>query len=59
MVTATRLDTDTPPWYVQGTYGRDGDHVKILYRGEWVTEPLRDIAWRKRHLHHRDGRLAI
>lgn len=58
-VTATRLDPNTPPWDAPGTYGRDGDCVKVLYRGDWVTEPLRDATWRRQHLHHHDGRLTI
>lgn len=59
IATANRLDPNTPPWDSPGTYGRDGDRVKVLYRGDWVTESLRDTDWRRQHLHHHDGRLTI
>lgn len=58
-VTATRLDPSTPPWDAPGTYGRDSDRVRVVYRGSVITEPLRDTVWRLQHLHHRDGRLTI
>ncbi len=47
-------------WDVPGTYGSDGEGVKVLYRGEPVVEPTRDHAWKMANLHHDGtGRIII
>lgn len=48
----------TPPWD-QDRYGPDGDGVTVVYRGQTIHEPYRDQQWRRTHLRHHGGRLAI
>jgi hypothetical protein len=48
-----------PPWDEPGTYGADADGASVLFRGERVTEPVRDHAWRWQHLDHLDGRIRV
>lgn len=50
------------PWDAPGTYGPDGEDpqgVRVVFRGETVTEPVRDRAWKLEHLDHVDGRIRI
>jgi hypothetical protein len=51
----------TTPWDLPGQYGlnADGDGVQVLYRGEWVTEPMRDDEWRRKNLRHLGGRITV
>lgn len=46
-------------WDEPGTYGDDGSGASVLYRGDRVVEPVRDRAWKLRHLHHVDGRMNV
>lgn len=51
---------DTPPWDEPGTYGADRQTGAVVnFRGERITEPVRDAAWRKRHLRHDGGRIIV
>jgi hypothetical protein len=54
-------DGAAPPWDEPGSYGLDpaGTGVQVLYRHEWVREPYRDQEWRRKHLHHNDGRYLV
>lgn len=52
-------DGAAPPWDEPGTYGRDGDGVTVVYRGERHHEPFRDGAWRLANLRHEAGRLVV
>ncbi|NYH77477.1 hypothetical protein FHR84_000791 [Actinopolyspora biskrensis] len=59
VVPAARSDGQ-PAWDPPGTYGSHGDGVRVIYRGEPVTEPARDHAWKLTHLHHDGtGRIVI
>lgn len=47
-------------WDRPGDYGPDADgSAKVEFRGQTVREPLRDDAWRRENLHHKDGRYII
>ncbi|QNP74709.1 hypothetical protein IAG44_38175 [Streptomyces roseirectus] len=49
-----------PPWDQPGTYGANGDGVLVRFRGEDVAEPVRDHAWKWRHLRHDGtGRIVV
>jgi len=48
-----------PPWDEPGTYGADGDGVRVEYRDEVLLEPVRDRAWKLEHLRHNGGRLVV
>jgi hypothetical protein len=52
-------DGVAPPWDAPGTYGRAGAGVRVEYRGETVSEPFRDDAWRRSNLRNKDGRYEI
>lgn len=50
------------PWDAPGTYGPDTEDpnlVRVLFRGEPVSEPVRDRAWKLEHLDHEGGRIRI
>ncbi|KPI15296.1 hypothetical protein OK074_0004 [Actinobacteria bacterium OK074] len=49
-----------PPWDQPGTYGATDDGVLVRFRGEDVAEPVRDHAWKWRHLNHDGtGRIVV
>ncbi|MFC4336838.1 CoA transferase [Salininema proteolyticum] len=51
-----------PPWDPPGTYGADDDGAatRVVFRGTEVVEPVRDTAWKRRHLNHDgNGRIII
>ena len=48
-----------PPWDEPGTYGRDGDGTRVIFRGEAVREVFRDEEWRRDNLRHVGGRYII
>lgn len=52
-------DGAAPPWDEPGSYGRDGDGVTVIYRGEKHHEPFRGTGWRREHLRHDGGRYVI
>jgi len=52
-------DGAATPWDDPGTYGRDGDGVRVEYRGEVIAEPFRDAAWRRANLRNDGGRYTI
>lgn len=59
VVPADRVDGQTA-WDSPGSYGRHGDGVRVVYRGEEVREPARDHAWKMANLHHDGtGRILI
>jgi hypothetical protein len=47
------------PWDIE-PYGATSDGAVIEYRGETITEPVRDLDWRLQHLHHDGtGRITV
>ena len=53
-------DGQTTPWDAPGTYVWTPAGAQIVYRGETLTEPVRDDGWRWAHLwHDGTGRIKI
>jgi hypothetical protein len=48
-----------PPWDAPGSYGADESGARVEYRGEVLVEPVRDRAWKLKHLRHENGRLLV
>jgi hypothetical protein len=40
-------------------YGMLADSAELIYRGESISEPIRNHDWRWEHLHHMNGRIII
>jgi hypothetical protein len=59
VVPQERASRDTPPWDAPGTYGREGEGTRVVFRGEMVREEFRDEQWRRGHLRHSGGRYVI
>lgn len=59
MVVQTDRDGYAPPWDAPGTYGLEGDQVRVVFKGEEVTEPMRDDDWRWKNLRHEGGRFIV
>lgn len=47
------------PWDAPGEYVIDENSASVLFKGERISEPTRDAAWRRQNLHHVDGRFVI
>ncbi|WP_280314767.1 CoA transferase [Nocardia wallacei] len=59
VVPASRADGKSA-WDAPGTYGVDGNEVRVIYRGQPVVEPVRDHAWKWANLDHDGtGRIRI
>jgi hypothetical protein len=59
VVPQVRTGASEPPWDEPGTYGRDGNGTRVVFRGDVVREEFRDEQWRRDNLRHRDGRYII
>jgi len=59
LVVTPARDGQQTPWDPPGTYGANGQGVRVRYRGEEITEPFRDAAWRLARLQHTAGRLTV
>jgi crotonobetainyl-CoA:carnitine CoA-transferase CaiB-like acyl-CoA transferase len=59
-LTLSDIDRDDKvvPWEPE-TYEAGPEGVTVRYRGETITEPIRDRHWKLRHLRHRGGRIVI
>lgn len=59
MVVETERDGCTSPWDAPDTYGTKDDQVRVLFKGEEITEPMRPQSWRWKNLRHDGGRYVI
>ncbi|WP_146134766.1 hypothetical protein [Actinopolyspora mortivallis] len=60
LVVPANRDNGEPAWDTPGEYGRYGDGIRVLYRGEQVLEPTREHSWKMKNLHHDgNGRIII
>lgn len=48
------------PWDEPDTFGfNDRDEAVVIFKGETITEPSRDNAWRREHLANISGRYTV
>lgn len=57
-VNAKRM-TDRTPWESSDNYGMSEIAATVKYNNETISEPKRDIQWRRANLKHENGRIII
>ncbi|MBY0562449.1 CoA transferase [Hyphomicrobium sp.] len=51
-------DGKSVPWDVETYYG-DAEGAHVLFKGQTITEPVRDRAWQLAHIANKNGRVII